>query len=286
PPLDEGFYSLSPYELAFFKSQTGIHDPEELKQHIIGVQKKAYEIYGYPCIRRFDFAKLKIVHFLIYDRLVQMPREREGAILLDIGCCFGTDIRKAVADGWPIENVIGSDLRKEFWEYGHDLFKSSPTSFPATFVGGDVFELISPRPPFYTEPETSRPNLQDLSSLTPLQGHISAIHASYFFHLFSEEKQLELARRVATLLSATPGSVIFGCHVGLPQKGTKVAVVSTEMFCHSPETWKELWDGKVFEKGSVRVDTRLDKFLREDFPLVAAAEKVEVFYLSWSVTRV
>ncbi|TFK32152.1 hypothetical protein BDQ12DRAFT_659538 [Crucibulum laeve] len=287
PLLDEGFYSLKPHELAFFKSQTGIHDPEDLKQHIIGVQKKAYEVYGYPCIRRFSFTRLKITQSLIYDYLVQIPREREGAVFLDIGCCFGTDIRKAVADGWPVENVIGSDLRKaEFWECGHDLFNSSPTSFPAAFVGGDAFELISPRPPFYTEPKTPRPNLQDLNSLTPLQGHISAIHTSSFFHLFNEGKQLELARRVATLLSVTPGSVIFGSHVGLPKKGIRKGARSTEMFCHSPETWEELWDGKVFEKGSVRVDTRLDKFMREDFLLTTAGKMVESFLLSWSVTRV
>lgn len=29
------------------------------------------------------------------------------------------------------------------------------------------------------------------------------------------------------------------------------------MFCHSPETWKELWDGQVFEKGTVKVETEL-----------------------------
>ncbi|TFK40028.1 hypothetical protein BDQ12DRAFT_680236 [Crucibulum laeve] len=293
PALDEGFYSLKPDELAFFKTQTGISDPEELKCHIIEVQKKAYEIYGYPCIRRFAFTILKITQSLVYDRLVEMPRKYEGAIFLDIGCCFGTDIRKAVADGWSVENVIGSDLRKEFWEYGHDLFKSSPTSFPAAFVGGDAFELISPRPPFYTEPETSRPNLQDLSSLTPLQGHISAIHASFFFHLFSEEKQSELACRVATLLSTTPGSFIFGSHLGLPEKGFRTAVDSKHcqyiMFCHSPETWKELWDGQIFKKGSVRVDTKLDKLLRlrEDSPYTTASEKkVETYILSWSVTRI
>lgn len=44
PSLDERFYSLADSELAFFKSQTGIEDEIALKQHIIAVQKKAYEV--------------------------------------------------------------------------------------------------------------------------------------------------------------------------------------------------------------------------------------------------
>ena len=27
-------------------------------------------------------------------------------------CTVGNDVRKAVLDGWPVENVIASDLRK------------------------------------------------------------------------------------------------------------------------------------------------------------------------------
>lgn len=44
PPVEGGTYSLSEEEAAFFKSQIGIKDDEELKQHIIAVQKKAYEV--------------------------------------------------------------------------------------------------------------------------------------------------------------------------------------------------------------------------------------------------
>ena len=42
--LDPDLYNLQPQEAAFFKQQTGIHDDELLKQHIIQVQTKAYEV--------------------------------------------------------------------------------------------------------------------------------------------------------------------------------------------------------------------------------------------------
>lgn len=37
---------LKEEEAQFFKSQTGIQDDEELRNHIIQVQKKAYQVYS------------------------------------------------------------------------------------------------------------------------------------------------------------------------------------------------------------------------------------------------
>ena len=56
-PLDPSFLVLGEDELAFFKAQTGIHEVEQLRQHILRIQKEAYEISPYPCIRRFQFTK-------------------------------------------------------------------------------------------------------------------------------------------------------------------------------------------------------------------------------------
>jgi hypothetical protein len=43
-PLDENMYSLKEEEIAFYKQQTGIQDDEELKQHVLAVQKEAYDV--------------------------------------------------------------------------------------------------------------------------------------------------------------------------------------------------------------------------------------------------
>ncbi|KAF5373310.1 hypothetical protein D9615_007401 [Tricholomella constricta] len=285
PPLDERFYGLSSDEFDFFKSQTGIKDEDAIKQHIITVQKKAYSIYGYPCIRFFSFTKLKISRLPTYQSALKLARERSDAILLDIGCCFGNDIRKAVRDGWPVQKVIASDLRQGFWDFGHELFNSTPETFPAAFIAGDVFDsnLIAPRAPFLEMPQTPRPpSLQDLASLTPLQGHVTAIHVSSLFHLFDEARQLELAQRLATLLSPLPGSVIFGSHIGKPEKGwlrSDAGLDEPKLFCHSPETWQDLWDGQVFGKGTVHIEATLSRVERPD-------RSNEILHLlTWSVTR-
>lgn len=151
---------------------------------------------------------------------------------------------------------------------------------------GDAFSsaLIEPRNPFYSEPSSSRPtDLRTLKSLTPLQGHLSTIHASSFFHLFGEEKQLELAKQLATLLSPEPGSIIFGSHGGRPTKGLNTEVVyrGSQMFCHSPETWVDLWDGQVFRKGTIRVEAKL---VEREFSPVRSSRAI-YHLLVWSVIR-
>ncbi|EIW65003.1 uncharacterized protein TRAVEDRAFT_42402 [Trametes versicolor FP-101664 SS1] len=293
-PLDENLYTLDEETSGFFMAQTGIQDAEELRKHLLRVQAEAYAVFPYPCIRGFLFLQLKQSQLPAYKRLLVMGRERQGAILLDIGCCFGNDIRKAVYDGYPIENIVGSDLRSEFWELGHGFFKSTPTTFPVPFIAGDVFDTahLASVPPLRAPPDGPIPELSTLTSLNPLRGHVSAIHASAFFHLFSEEKQLQLARKLAGLLSPVRGSMILGWHVGRPEKGFRYEVLpphrqGNPMFCHSAESWKEMWEGQVFGKDVVKVEAELREEAErrdwKDMPGVAPGAK---FYaLVWSVTR-
>lgn len=148
--------------------------------------------------------------------------------------------------------------------------------------------MISPREPFYVDSPPTHPkptNLHSLTSLNPLQGHVAVIHASSFFHLFDEIKQLELARQVATLFSPESGSVIFGAHNATPVKGYRTDPLNMKgynQFCHSPDSWHELWDGQVFKKGSVRIDIELLEDERKD---LVAAEGTVFYLMKWAVTR-
>ena len=42
--LDDSLYSLDPLEQEFLSSQTGIGDQEELKRHVLRLQKEAYSV--------------------------------------------------------------------------------------------------------------------------------------------------------------------------------------------------------------------------------------------------
>ncbi|SRR6266576_807897 len=97
--------SLNTQELEFFKTQTGLEE-EELTKHIYDIQAKAYQVYPYPCIKSFGFAKcvsfvitlpnrnqlnliyrFRIPHSPAYPSVLQLAKERKDAILLDAGCC-------------------------------------------------------------------------------------------------------------------------------------------------------------------------------------------------------
>ncbi|TDL28239.1 hypothetical protein BD410DRAFT_782211 [Rickenella mellea] len=259
--LDRNLYSLDGEEQNFFKRQTDIQDGEKLKEHIIAVQEEAFKVVNYPCIQGFRFTKLKIGRHPAYKDFLKLGQERRGAIYLEMACCFGNDARLAVMDGFPVENVIAADIRPEFWELGHKLFKSTHETFPVPFIAGDVFDPahIAPCPPFYSSPSGPTPDLATVTSLIPLQGRISAIHASAFFHLFNEAQQLIVAQRLASLLSPEPGSMIFGQHGGVKDKGPFTSFDGVTTFNHSIESWREMWDGGVFKKGEVTVEAVLQE---------------------------
>jgi hypothetical protein len=95
-----------------------------------------------------------------------------------------------------------------------------------------------------------------------------------------EERQLHVARALAGLLSPEPGSVIFGTHVGGPDKGfIESPMPGHRMFSHSPASWMELWDGLIFEKGVVNVSAKLVQMARPDAP------NITFRLLVWSVKR-
>ncbi|KAG2154061.1 hypothetical protein DEU56DRAFT_726242 [Suillus clintonianus] len=281
PTVDTSLYSLSPEQAAFFKSQVGIDNDEDLRKHILEVQAKAHKIAPYPCIHAFTFLRLNMSSLPGYEHILKLGRERNNAVLLDIGCCFGVDARKAAADGFPAKNIIASDINNHFLELSHELFKTTPASYPGCLLPGDVFDpeflsIVAPSDDISPVPDI---DLSSLKSLNTLHGRISAINAAAFFHLFNEENQLHLARALAGLLSAQPGSVICGGQTGALEKGVVTANIGGSvhrLFCHSPQTWTSLWDGEVFEKGTVRVETELVKIPIYDR---------EYLIMSWSVTR-
>jgi SAM-dependent methyltransferase len=282
PPLDENLYNPRPQDAAFYKELTGIEDDEALKQHILDVQAKAYKVAPYGCIYLFLFTRRKVSGQPAYHQVVRIGRERKNPIYLDVGCCFGSDIREVIHDGFPAARAIGIDLHHELWDLGHELFKSTPETFPAHFVVGDAFnpEILAVAPPASMQTTGDlAPDLNSLTSLNSLRGCVSAIHATAFFHLFKEDKQLHMARALAGLLSAEPGSIILGAHTGAQEKGVVHKVhrgVEVDMFAHSAESWTAMWDGEVFEKGTVKVDAQFKEIPDGDghYPM-----------LIWSVTR-
>ena len=215
---------------------------------------------------------------------------------------MSAEARKVIRDGWPMAQTIATDLvagmslgprlspptyfATGFWDLGHKLFRTTPETYPAKFLAGDVFDdsHLSPTAP---APAIPPPSVASVNTLTELRGRISVIHASFLFHLFGEERQFELAKRIATLLDPRPGSIIFGLHAGMPEKGQRPGTY-TKAFCHSPESWSQLWEDKVFEKGQVKVTADLVEMNMDAERLnrgVFIEEGAKFYTLVWSIER-
>ncbi|KAI9511364.1 hypothetical protein F5148DRAFT_975292 [Russula earlei] len=259
PPLDPSLLVLDPHDEAFFKATTKIDDTQELRDHIRRVAKEAFEVFPYCTIGSYTFARTTISRLSGYAAALAVG-VGNGGILLDAGSCFGADARKAEQDGWPTSRIVATDIVPEFWELGHKLFRSSTASFPATFIKADLLDEtdIAPGPP-----SMDAPDLENLTSLNHLRGHVTAIHASALFHLFSEERQRSLALALGSLLAPVSGASIFGWSTGREEVGYSEfegKVSHPRQFCHSPSSWEALWDGIVFPKGTVTVEAHLGDF--------------------------
>ena len=211
-------------------------------------------------------------------------------------------------DGWPVEGAIAVDLSEgdrnplraalcltnftaELWNAGHELFRSTPETFLVPLFKGDILDpaFLTPAPPLPTSSTApDGPPIREATSLSQLIGRISAIYVGSFFHLFKFDGQEKVARRLAPLLSPLPGSVIFGSHGGLPEKGQWCPDAGTRMDCHSPESWEELWAGIFSEVGAqVKVEATVRKHIGglSVFGTYPGNTK-QRYWLDWSVTRV
>jgi len=83
------YSSVTQDDLAFFRQATNRLDDDDnaIKQHILAVQAKAYNVHNYNCIRRFAFIRPKIAYLPGYKRALELLQTRKDPILLDIGCC-------------------------------------------------------------------------------------------------------------------------------------------------------------------------------------------------------
>ncbi|KAM5536370.1 hypothetical protein V8D89_009968 [Ganoderma adspersum] len=262
-PLNTSKYlKLDKDERTFFKATTKIEDDAELDRHILDVQVQAYKIFPYPCIRIFGFTRIRISRLPAYKHLLKLGRERENPVFIDLGCAFGSDLRKAIVDGYPIESCLATDLHGGLYKEGHRLFRDTPTTFPVPFVQGDVFDpnFLTIAQPLSADalPRAPTPALTGLTSLNPLCGHVSAIYMGKFLHVFNEAGQAHIARALAGLLSPERGSLLFGVQGAVEERGPFTPAGSDwTMFCHSPESLGKLFEDAFGGPGTVRFESRM-----------------------------
>ena len=172
------------------------------------------------------------------------------------------------------------------------MFRSTPSTFPAHFIAGNILDpsflsLSSPISTLLGTQTSAAPVISSVTSLNELKGHISAIFAGAFFHLFTFDQQTHIARLLAGLLSPLPGSMLFGVQGGCTTKRVYTPGSGSQMHSHSPESWRKMWEDIFGEVGAkVEVKARLRKEVGgDDFFGTFPGNTDPYHVLEWSVMR-
>ena len=140
------------------------------------------------------------MHAPKYDDIVYRLKTDKDERFLDLGCCFGVDLRQLVSiitvcflktvrlliakvyDGVPSDQIWAIDLESGFFDLGYSFFRDKET-IKANFVAADILAENVDNP-----------------QLDELENTFSFIHASAFFHLFTWGTQIHIAARCLRFL--------------------------------------------------------------------------------------
>ena len=207
-------------------------------------REKAWEVHPYPCIGGFRFLHLSISQHPLYPTVLSRLKH-SSQTLLDLGCCFGQDIRCLVADGVPGENLYGADLRLDFLELGYELFKDKGT-LKTQFIEGNILDVDG----------------EGGKELRQLTGKIDIIHAASFLHLFTWDDQVEAGMQMVRFLRpTTKDALILGRQTATINPGVKPGLNTTSgnKYRHNSESFQRMWN-EIGENTGTRWRVKVDLY--------------------------
>jgi hypothetical protein len=206
-------------------------------------RKQAWEVAPYPCISGFAFLTLGLSKNPQYAAILERLKSSTGygdqeQKLIDIGCCFGQDVRKLAFDGVSTSQLAGTDLQSELLYLGFGLFRDQDKWSPTAFFCMDIFNAAD-------------------------REKFDIVHIAMFLHLFSRPRQIAACTQIVTkILSSKPGSMIVGSQGGSinPRAVPSRRDPSKETFLHDVQSFKDFWEEVGDKTGTKwRVDAKITK---------------------------
>jgi len=200
---------------------------EKIIPHIEEIRDKAWRTRPYPCVGSYAFLATPMLQTPLLEALV--TRLQNGEKLIDLGTCFGQELRILASAGAPTENMFALDLVSEFWTLSFELFRDRD-KMKAHFIKEDFMSTVDALP------------AQDVG-LRRLEGKVNIIHAGYFFHLFGWDDQIKALVNVVRLSQS--GTTLVGHQIG---RATAVEVTTPwkngerKAFYHNNDSWSMIWE--------------------------------------------
>lgn len=141
--------------------------------------------------------------------------------ILDIGCCYGTDIRALILDGVKPSKITAADLLSGYWELGLKLFSDSSRIKDVRTVWGDFASTDGV--------ELEKHGLKHSNAF---------VSAQLVLHVFSKEQCEAFVKKVWDCLSS--GGWFFGMCVGSVVEGPWKRQGGGKRWLHSKESLSSL----------------------------------------------
>ncbi len=195
---------------SFFKDYANI-DEDLLVKKAFEIYTKAMDVHQYRCIASFRFLTPRILNNPFYP---DVKNNWNNKTIVDIGCGFGTDLRRMHFDGASQNSLSGLDIEDTFINLGYELFNDRNTN-KMTFLTGNIVDS----------------NIIDLLNL---EQKFDIIYSSAVIHLLDKEEISELLTNLYKILKK--GGVFFGQTTGLSEPHLILDSSSKPRFLHSKDS--------------------------------------------------
>ena len=126
-----------------------------------------------------------------------LSRAHNGETVLEVGACFGKDLRLFASNGIAPSQLFATDVNRELWDLGFELFRDKH-KLKDQFVPGDFLDPLI---------------VVDLQRLQGHAGGIDMFILCQFLHPFSWDRQVQAGLNIVRL--SKPGSIVVGYQRGL-----------------------------------------------------------------------
>ncbi|KAL9609525.1 MAG: hypothetical protein Q9167_005721 [Letrouitia subvulpina] len=198
------------------------HHAKSIRTNVFKRIDQSFSIRPYPCIGHLRFLAFSLSLHPLYPDVLR--RVKEGQSFLELGTCFGQELRKLVFDGSPSNHLYGVELVSDFVNLGYELFLDR-NIHQVKFLQADIMQ----------QPQLGR---------LELASQLDIIYALSFFHLFTREEQFELSKIAVSLLRPEKGSLLLGRQMGTVKPGNYPLrkLEERELWRHDVDSFKQMWD--------------------------------------------
>ena len=168
--------------------------------------KKSYHAYG--CINAFVFLHPLLLRHFGYQALLAKMKSEPTATpkkLIDVGCCFGQDVRQLILDGVSPKDIFAVDIHDGYWNVGREFFMDN-LSHGSTRLDG-ISTIFDDFAQTYPLPAECTNKLVD-----SLKNNFDAVVCQNVFHVLTKVQTENIVKRICAMLK--PGGILIGVCIG------------------------------------------------------------------------